>query len=201
MNQLRVGVAIPCHFSDITLLEKYPLPTIQALNPPPHKTLVLVNDGSNGLKEYRTRLFDKLFLDYNCNIVISACADYRFTNKKLITQMNPDKVQNYGRVFTTPIMSILFYLLRRITKTPWSAMYSIPKKVWFERIRDNPIFDGTDGSIPRAVNMDYKSHLGISYMLMRRNKKGIIQNALFSEYSQEKHLIKRVIKMTKALHI
>ena len=115
--------------------------------------------------------------------------------------MNPDKVQNYGRVFTTPLMSILFFMLRRMSKNPWSAMYSIPKKIWFKQIRDNPIFDGTDGSIPRTVNMNYESHMGVSYMLMRRNTKGIIQNALFSKYSQEKHLIKRIIKMTKGLHI
>lgn len=98
-------------------------------------------------------------------------------------------------------MSFVFFILRRMSKSPWSAMYSIPKKVWFEQVRDNPVYDGTDGSIPRCVDMDYKSHMEISYMLMRRNTKGIIQNALFSEYSQEKHLIKRVIKMMKGLHI
>ena len=201
MAQTRVGVAIPCRVSDVSLAEKYPLPTLQALDPVPHKVLVLVNDGTRGLKEYRTRLFDSLFLEHGCDVVLSACTDYRFIDKKLMTKMDPVRVQNYGRVFTTPVMSVLFFVLRILARNPWSSMYSLPKRVWFEQIRDSPIFDGTDGSIPRAVGMDYESHMGVSYMLMRRNTKGIIRNALFSKYSQEKHLIKRVIKMLKGLHI
>lgn len=198
---MRIGVAIPCLNTDVPLLEKYTLPSLSVLDPPPNKILVLVNDGTGGLKEYRTKLFDKLFLEHKCDIVLSACADYRFTNKKLVTQMNPNKVQNYGRVYNTPLMSILFYVLRRMTRKPWSGMYSIPKKIWFEQVRDNPVFDGTDGTIPRCVDMDYVSHMGVNYMLMRRNRKGIIQNALFSPYSLEKHPIKRIVKMMKGLPI
>ena len=198
---MRIGVAIPCHVNDIPLLEKYPLPSLSILDPPPDKILILVNDGTKGLKEYRTRLFDKLFLEHNCDVVLSACSDYLFTNKKLMVQINPDKVQDYGRFFSTPLMSLVFTVLRRMARKPWSSMYSIPRKIWFEQVRDSPVFDGTDGSIPRIVKMDYDSHMGINYILMRRNTKGIIQNALFSTYSQEKHLMKRVIKMMKGLHI
>ena len=197
----RVGIGIPCHVNDIELCERFPLSTISLLEPQPHKVLVCVNEGGqSGLKEIRIALFDKLFLKYNCDIVFSMCVDYRIINRNLMNEAPPDKVMNYGRFFNTPIIGLMHYIARRCTRTPWSSMYSIPRKIWFNDVRDNPVFNGFDGSIPRCVNMDFESHMGINYMLMRRNTKRLIEGALDPKF-RSNGLVRSLIKMSQGIKI
>ena len=200
---VKVGVAVPCHFRDIEICLKYPLPTLKLLNPSPHKILIDLNGGVyGGLKKIRTKLFDRLFNVYNCDIVLSVCADYRMINKNIINEMSLDKVMNYGRFFNTPIIGFMHYMARRLTRFPWSAMYSIPREVWFMEVRDNPLWNGFDGSIPRCVNMDYRSHMGINYMLMRRDTKRLIEATLKNpEYRKNKGMIRTIIKLTQGIKI
>ena len=194
-------MAIPCHERDLEICFKFPLPTLQLLNPGPHKILVEINRGAyGGLKEIRTKLFDRLFNVYDCDIVLSVCADYRIINKNIINEMSLDKVVNYGRFFNTPIIGLMHYMARRLTRSPWSAMYSIPRKVWFDEVRDNPLWNGFDGSIPRCVNMNYESHMGINYMLMRRNTRRLIAAVNSPEY-RKKGVIRRMIKMSQGIKI
>ena len=201
MLDLKVGVAIPCHRRDIEICFKFPLPTLKLLNPQPHKILIDINDGVyGGLKEIRTKLFDRLFNIYDCDIVLSVCADYRMINKNIIKEMSSDKVMNYGRFFNTPIIGLMHYMARRLTKSSWSAMYSIPRKVWFNEVRDNPLWNGYDGSIPRCVNMKFDTHMGINYMLMRRNTKRLVE-AINSPGYRKRSLIRRMIKMSQGIKI
>jgi len=198
---LKVGVAIPCHIRDIEICLKYPIPTLKLLNPSPHKILVDINEGVyGGLKEIRTKLFDSLFIDFDCDIVLSVCADYRMINKNIINEVSPDRVVNYGRFFNTPIIGLVHYVARRLTRSPWSSMYSIPRKVWFKEVRNNPLWNGMDGSVPRCVNMDYESHMGINYMLMRRNTQRLIEAVNSAEY-RKRGIFRRMIKMSQGIKI
>lgn len=199
---LKVGVAIPCHVRDIEICLKYPMPTLALLDPKPHKILVDVNEGTyGGLKTIRTRLFDKLFDVHDCDIVLSIAADYRMINKNIINEMSLNRVMNYGRFFNTPIIGFVHYMARRLTRTPWSSMFSIPKAIWFDQVRDNPLWNGKDGDIPRCVDMDYDSHLGINYMLMRRNTKRLVEGALYNPAFRERGLIRRLIKMSQGIKL
>ena len=199
---MKVGVAIPCHVRDLEICLKYPMPTLALLNPKPHKILVDVNEGSYAsLKVIRTRLFDKLFDVYDCDVVISICADYRMINRNLINEVSPVKVVNYGRFFNTPIIGILHYMSRRFTRSPWSAMFSIPKEIWIEEVRNNPLWTGRDGSIPKCVKMDYESHMGVNYMLMRRNTKRLVFGALNNPAFRKRGLLRRILKMSQGIKI
>lgn len=200
---VKVGVAIPCHFRDIEICLKYPVPTLKLLNPSPHKILIDFNCGVyGGLKKIRTKLFDRLFNVYDCDIVLSVCADYRMINKNIINEVSLDKVMNYGRFFNTPIIGIMHYIARRLTRKPWSSMFSIPREIWFMEVRDNPLWNGLDGSIPRCVNMDYESHNGINYMLMRRDTKRLIEATLKNpKYRKNKGMIWTIIKLTQGIKI
>ncbi len=176
---------------------KYPIPSLRLLNPSPHKIIVDINSGGyGGLKEIRTRMFYRLFDVYQCDIVLSVCVDYRMINRNLLNEMSKDKVMNYGRFFNTPIIGLMHYVARFLTNSPWSSMYSIPRKIWFNEVRDNPLWNGYDGDIPRCVNMDYESHMGINYMLMRRNTKRIIEASLLRP-----QLIRKIIKMSQGIKI
>ena len=200
--ELKIGVGIPCHKRDIPLLERYTLPSLLNLNPSPYKILILINEGTyTDLKEIKTEIYDSLFKDYDCDIVLTACADYLFVNKTLMLEVHPDKVMNYGRMLNTPIIGLMWVIARRLVKKPWSACHSMPKKIWFETIRDSSLYDGTDGSIPIIMNMCFESHRGINYILMRRNTKRIVNNALFNPIMRKKHIIKRILKLTQGLPI
>ena len=202
MSDLKVGVAIPCHVRDIEICLKYPLPTLELLNPKPHKILVNVNRGVyGGLKQIRTKLFDSLFNFYDCDIVLSVCADYRFINKNIINEMSLDKVMTYGRFFNTPIIGLMHYMIRRVTRKPWSSMYSIPREIWFNEVRNNPVWNGGDGCIPRCVNMDFENHMGINYMLMRRNTKRLVDVALNNPEYRKQDILRRVIKISQGIKI
>lgn len=197
----RVGMAIPCHVRDIGLCFQYPIPSLSRLNPAPHITLVQLNSGEYAdLKDLRTHLFDTLFLEHNCDAVLSVCTDYRIINKNLLNEVSLEKVVNYGRFFTTPIIGAFYYLLRRCTNSPWSAMYSIPKDVWFNEVRDNPLWDGYDGSIPKCVKMNYEVNYKVNYLLTRRNTKRIVDLSL-ENYRKDRSLIRFVLKMLLGVKI
>ena len=200
--ELKVGVALPCHVRDIEICLKYPLPTLELLDPSPHKILVDFNRGVyGGLKQIRTKLFDNLFIVYGCDIVLSVSADYRIINKNIINEMASDKVMTYGRFFNTPIMGLTHYLIKRLTRSSWSSMYSIPKEIWFSEVRNNPLWKGYDGSIPRCVKMNFENHTGINYMLMRRNTKRLVDVALHNPEYRKKNILRRVIKMSQGIKI
>jgi len=158
---LRVGVAIPCHISDIPIL-KYCLASIKELNPQPHKVSIDINEGEKSLKQIRTSLFDSLF--ETCDVVLSVDADfYLFPN--ILSKVRNDKVVSFmcfyrkHYVFSLTCMRILFF-------NGWTGLYSIPKKIWFETVRDN--FNGTDSSVNRSLGkFNWIFEKGFSYEDLR----------------------------------
>ena len=197
----KIGVAIPCHVRDIELCFQYPIPTLARLDPAPHLTLIKLNSGEYGdLKEIRTSLFDTLFNEHDCDAVLSVCTDYRITNKNILNEVSLEKVVNFGRFFTTPIIGLLFYVLRKCTRSPWSAMYSIPRKVWFNEVRDNPLWNGYDGSIPKCVKNNYVANNKINYLLTRINSKRITKVAL-EDYRRDGNLRRYFLRMILGVKI
>ncbi len=194
-------MAIPCHERDIEICFKYPVPTLSRLNPAPHIILIKVNSGKyTDLKEIRTSLFDALFNDYNCDVVLSVCTDYLIVNRNLLNEIPLDRVANFGRFFNTPIIGLFYYLLRRCTNSPWSAMYSIPKDVWFNEVRDNPLWRGYDGDIPKCVKMNYDVNYKVNYLLTRRNTRRIVDLSL-ENYRKDRSLFRFFLKMMLGVKI
>ena len=200
--ELKIGVGIPCHTRDIPLLERYALPSLCSLNPMPYKILVLVNDGNyKNLKEIKIEIIDSLFLEYDCDIVLSACADYLFIDTNLMNYIHPNKIMNYGRMLNTPIIGLMWVIARRLVKKPWSSMFSIPKNIWFNIVRDNPLYNGNDGSIPIVMNNCFESHMGINYMLMRRDTKRLIDDTLNNPRYRNTRILRRMIRMSRGIKI
>ena len=197
----RIGVAIPCHVRDAEMCSQVAVPTLSRMKPAPYMTLIDLNTGEyEDLKEIRTKLFDSLFNEYGCDAVLSVCTDYLFTNRNLINEIPRDKVMTFGRFFNTPIIGFFFYLLRRCTKTPWSAMYSIPRDVWFNEVRDNPLWHGYDGDIPECVNQDYAVNYKINYLLTRRNTKRIVDLSI-ANYRKDGSVLRFFLKMLLGVKI
>lgn len=198
---MKVGVAIPCHTRDIEICFQYPIPSLSRLTPAPHLTLIKLNSGKYAdLKEIRTQLFDSLFNDHDCDAVLSVCTDYLIVNRNLLNEIPLDRVANFGRFFNTPIIGLFFYLLRLCTRSPWSAMYSIPKDVWFNEVRDNPLWKGDDGDIPKCVKMNYEVNYKVNYLLIRRNTKRIVDLSL-ENYRKDRSLFRFISKMLLGVKI
>lgn len=197
----KIGVAIPCHVRDVELCFRYPVPSLSRLDPAPHITLIKLNSGEYGdLKALRTKLFDTLFNEHDCDAVLSVCTDYRIINKNLLNEVSLEKVVNFGRFFNTPIIGAFFYMIRLCTNSPWSAMYSIPRDVWFNEVRENPLWRGYDGDIPKCVNMNYLVNYKINYLLTRRNTQRITKVAL-GNYRKDGSLLRFVLKMLLGVKI
>ncbi len=197
----RVGVAIPCHVRDSEMCFRVVVPTLSRMKPAPYMTLIELNTGEyTDLKDLRTRLFDSLFYDHNCDVVLSVCTDYLIINRNLLNEVSLERVVNFGRFFTTPIIGFFFYLLRRCTNSPWSAMYSIPRDVWFNEVRDNPLWQGNDGDIPKCVKMNYEINYKVNYLLTRRNTKRIVDLSL-ENYRKDGSLLRFILKMLLGVKI
>ncbi len=139
-----VGVGTPCLYRDryilrnltksVFNLKKYDNQVIQ---------FVHFNDGTEGLRKAREKVFDSLF-GWDCEVVIQASADfYLFPN--ILTFIEKDRVVSFTflkRRISTFIEVIKFL----IAPNPWTGCYSIPRKIWVD-LKKSEMFDGTDTSV------------------------------------------------------
>jgi hypothetical protein len=199
-EDLDVTFAIPCHIRDIPLLSKYCLPSINKLNPKPSRLVVAFNDGinlehENALKFIRIQLFDKVFKDYDTDVLFSYGADGYF-KEKIVTHADPDIVVSVNWLPLRPITIITNLLMYYIIRKGWHGSYFMPRDVWFNTCRSK--FDGTDTSIKMALDGNYKIIKWPQVWQVRLNRQRYLDN-IFNGYggknfSQPKKMI-RLLRM------
>lgn len=200
---LRIGVGIPCHVRDLNLLSKYSLPTVFNLNPSPDVIAVNINRGEGGLKKIRTDLFDTLFEKYDCDVVFNTDADM-IVSKNALKYVRDDKVVSYGPFFKTPIATILNLLLRFIIvarkRKSWRGTYSLPRKIWFEKVRNSEIWEGFDSSMRLAIDSNFDSVPFPKVLIVRRNSLALKQVVIYHPYNRDMSILDRVLRLTQALN-
>ncbi len=200
---LRIGVGIPCHVRDLNLLSKYSLPSAFNLNPPPDVIAVNINRGEGGLKKIRTDLFDALFEKYDCDVVFNTSADM-IVSKNALKYVKENKVVSYGAIFKTPIATIINLLLRFTIvarkRKSWRGTYSLPRKTWFEKVRNSEVWAGFDSSLRLAIDSDFDSVPFPKVLIVRRHSLALKQVALYHPYNRNISTLDKFLRLTQALN-
>jgi len=142
---MEIGIAVPCHESDVQLLGVFGS-GLSRLKPQPSSIYININDGSEGMRKIVSSTFSQLF-DEGCDVVLKASVDF-YLSEHILAHVRDDMVVSF-----TPLAFKLFdftFALHRILmpSRTWSGCYSIPKQIWY-RIQDE--FDGQDTSIMKAA--------------------------------------------------
>jgi len=194
METPRIGIGIPCLLSDKTLMEKYCFPSINRMVPAPDCIYVYYNDGvKGGLLELRDKIFDKLFLEMGCDIVLVCDTDFMFMTKGILNMVRNDIVVDFITINRFPISSLILLMMYNIVRKPWAGCYSMPKKVYYEQVKGN--WDGTDSSIHKAVNMKYSVSRIPRVRVMRRNMIALKQLAIYGK--TQGNIISKMIKLSR----
>ncbi len=200
---LRIGVGIPCHVRDLTLLSNYSLPSVFNLNPSPDVIAVNINRGEGGLKKIRTDLFDALFEKYDCDVVFNTDADM-IVSKDVLKYVKEDKVVSFGSIYKTPIATIIRLLLRftliGLGRKSWRGTYSLPRKIWLEKVRNSDIWAGFDSSLRLAIDLDFDSPPIPKILIVRKHSLALKQNTLYHPYNRDMSTFGRLLRLTKALN-
>lgn len=204
-----ISVGIPCHVDDINLLVNYCLPSILRLKPSPDYVVININRGysKNGKRNYkavkiaRTKIFNTIFDDLKCDIALMVSVDHYLLSKNILEQVDKDIVTNFGLITNRPISSIFFIITRLISRNPWNACFSIPKKTWYQIKKDWMSGDGNDSTIHFAIKNNYKAIKTPKYMLIRRNQKAIKKMSLYHPYNKKKNVFVRMMLLCKALNV
>jgi len=197
----RIGVGVPCHVKDLELLSKYSLPSIFRLDPSPNVIAVNINRGEGGLKKVRADLFEVVFNEYDCDILFNMSADMIVFSDAL-KYVHRNHIVSYGPIFKAPICTTIalfyriYHALRR--RKAWRGTYSLPREVWYEKVLAKDMWDGTDGSIRRAVDSDFECLLFPKVMIMRINPK-FKQRTLYNPLLKDMNPLARVLKLLQAL--
>lgn len=166
MDNVKVGIAIPCHVRDEPYLERC-LGSIANLNPQPSKILINKNHGENSMKQIRTKLYDRLF--ESCDVILQCCADY-YLFPDILRHIHPKKVTSFNRLnrgLTDVPRMFLHIALKIKSGRNWTGCYSLPVHEW-KQIREDPRWDGTDVSVHRIIQ-DYKFVFSPKLWLQKRS--------------------------------
>lgn len=142
LKQNKIGIGIPCHVRDVGIVRRT-LASIDELDPGPYRVKVYVNDGSQGMGYVRRRLFDKLFRDEGCDVVLACSADFGLM-RGILKHVDPHRVTSFGFLRRHPA-DVIHVFKRFISRRAWSGCYSIPRWVW-DRFREVD-WDGSDSAI------------------------------------------------------
>ena len=202
-NNPRVGVGIPGHVRDLELLSKYSLPSAFNLDPEADVIAVNINQGEGGLKKVRTDLFDALFEKYDCDIIFNVSADM-IISKDVLKYVREDKVVCYGNILKAPISNIISLSLRfvglALKKNLWNGTYSLPRKIWLEKVRDSEEWTGHDTSLRMAIDSDFDWIPFPKIMIVRIHPLSLKQVILYHPANSEISTIVRMLRLTKALN-
>jgi len=168
-----VGIAIPCYIKDLKFLEVC-LSSVEHLDPSPSSVAIDVNEGERTLREIRAELFDSLFND-GCDVVLQCSCDFylfphilKYVSEKDVVTFTPLAKQFYDLTFT------IHRLL--ISQLTWSGCYSLPKKIWLNRVKQS--FDGSDTSVSK--NIEKWKVKSFQYYLLRPYQKTTTKKLLAS---------------------
>lgn len=193
---MKIGIGVPCHVDDVSIAEKYVLPSISRLDPAPDQVFIYVNDC--GLKAARTRIFDKLLLEDDCDVVLQACTDYYFF-ENILSFVKSDKVVTFAPMSMTPLVSLSMILGRNLAKSPWAGCYSLPKHIWKE-VRESGTFNGHDYTIQKHVKNNYHFTRAPNYML-RRIEGNHVKKLVLGPLWESQGIHQKALKLIQALKI
>ena len=143
----KTAIVVPIHIDDIAFYP-YVVNNFKILSPKPAVSIIDINCNSS-LKQAVTLLLETAFNQYDCEVALCSYADFwLFPN--ILKYVKKDKVVSFYPLRRKPYDLTLSFI--RFLLCPngygWSAIFSIPKKIW-EKIKDQ--YDGTDTSIHKAV--------------------------------------------------
>ncbi len=201
---MRVGIGVPCRVSDRELLERYCLPGIKRLDPAPDVVLVSINEGhSEGLKGIKTELYDSLFNDFDVDVILCVDADMMLF-RGILKFIKRDVIVDFNHLVCAPIATIFKMVSRMVVDKPLCGCLSIPRELWFNKIRDHPEFNGVDSSIIRSVDIrrDFMPlKFPPKFMLMRRSGAEYRRTMLNHPKNIELGTVKRLLYLIGTIRI
>lgn len=171
-REFKLGIAIPCHTKDVHLL-KYCLKSVGQLNPKPHIVILHLNEGI-GLKEARAKLWNHLFYEKKCDVILTCDADFHL-HRHILKHVERNRVcsfRGFGFFRHTIVLTILGVLMPFTKK--WNGCFSLPIELWTQ-IKDD--FDGSDSSVRKTVK-SYKWINNFSYTFLTGYEKKHVESLL-----------------------
>jgi len=185
---MKIGIATPIHESDIEYMT-YNKRSIRDLEPKSYLYISFLNNGSKGLKYYRTWLFDQLF-SQGCDIVLQCSVDY-YLFKDILSFIEENKVTTFAYL-KHKFSFIIDWLRFKLSPNMWTGCYAITKEFW-DAIKKDGSFDGNDYSIMKfaeKINYPIKRVRRPSYILMNPTKSDPFKN--IENYPLWKRIIRKV---------
>lgn len=197
---MKIGLGIPCHVNDIPLLRKYCLPKVLKLDPQPAIIIVSINDGKDGMKNIRTELYDYLFKECNCDIVLNLGADM-MPSKNILKYVRRNIIVSYGQYYRRPIATIINIITRLLytafRRRPWRGTYSLPREIWFNQIRNSKVFSPDDESVKRAAKYRYVTVSFPKVLVVREHYKTIKQVILYHHCTRHLTLLGKILRLAQ----
>lgn len=141
---MKIGIGIPCHERDIEIVRRC-LSSIRDLDPQPDSVYTCINDGSAGMGAVRQEIFDTLFYEDDCDVVLACSADFGLM-RGILNHVDPNFVTSFGFLRRHPA-DLIHIIKRLLTRRAWSGCYSITWPMWEWFKTDRPDWDGMDSSI------------------------------------------------------
>lgn len=167
---MKIGIGVAFSFSHYERFWKCFNESVSKLDPKPDCFLPYFNKrGLERLKEIRSRIYDKLFFDCDCDVVLSCDADF-YLFPKILRYVDGKRIVSFcffpfDRHYH--LSTLLFIMLKRsLTRllwkpNAWAGCFSLPRRNW-NFIRRHRLWDGTDSSIHRIA----KDFMGYSFVLL-----------------------------------
>lgn len=124
------------------------------------------------MREIKTDLFDYLFQEAHCDVVLNVDADF-YLFPHILKYVRFDRAVSFADLKRRPT-DLLMALIRLLYPGSWSGCYSLPYHIW-QRVK--PSFDGTDTSVKRALQGAYKFERRFCYYDLRPfQKKSVLDS-------------------------
>ena len=180
-KKLKIGIGIPCLESDRDYLPTC-MKGVNELKNYGHDVInyIDINDGKEGLKVVRKRIFNKLFDERSCDVVLQCDVDF-FLMDEILRYIEKDRLVTF--TFMKRKVSTFIELIKfLISPNTWTGCYSIPRDIWKD-IENKDAFDGNDTSVHR-----YCDSSRIKIKRVRLPKYWVLRPS--QKYSEERDFIK-----------
>jgi len=188
---LIIGIGTPCLFEDVIILDNLHRSIANILvrreegRTVIHK--VYMNDGSEGLKKVREDMFNDLFYNLNCDVVLQASADF-YLFPDILEHIDPLNVTAFT-FMTRRITTIIEFMKFRVAPNAWSGCYSISRNVW-QALDKEGSFNGSDDSVNsfcKRKRIKIKRVRTPKYYVLRYSK-NMIRDAMRQDTFKKKFL-------------
>lgn len=169
---MKIGIAVACHERDRAFLQCLGESLTRALTRTPVTTRVLINinKGEKSLKDIKTDIFDYLFEQAGCDVVLNVDADF-YLFPHILKHVSSKQACSFAELKRRPT-DLLMTLIRLVYPGSWSGCYSLPYHIW-QRVKPN--FDGTDTSVKRALQGQWKFIRRFCYYDLRPYRAGSVK--------------------------